>query len=182
LVAGTQGLVDSRYRVLKTGALIILSLDVFYFFACYLSAHLAGKAVLQFTGLLQHDVFDITQILLMYTVLGFAIVSLPVAIQGKRLALAINKPKARHLPGIPTLGSIESAFAHYQHTNLAVLGFLSVMNLFASAYFIAYGQFWLLVLISCVGFFNKLVVFPGQRSFNRWMWRVLDIARDSAVT
>jgi hypothetical protein len=57
-----------------------------------------------------------------------------------------------------------------------MLALLTVVNLLAAGYFVAFGDFWILLLASCIGFINKLIVFPGPRGFNRWMWRVLELA------
>lgn len=178
---GTQGLVDARYRILKTGALAVLSLDVFYFFACYLTATLSGENSLEFAGLLKLESQAILPVLLKYTVLGFVIVSLPLVIHGKKLALAIDVPKDGS-PAARKIESVESAFAHYRHTFRLVFGVLTLVNFSAAIYYLAHGQFWLLVLASCVGFLNKLIVFPGPRRFDRWMWRALEAAGGPAGT
>jgi hypothetical protein len=174
----TQGLVDSRHRILRTGALLFLSLDIFFFFTCYLCVNLAGKTMWQFNGFLQYNDYSVAPVLLRYIILGFAIISLPMVIHGKKLALAIDTPEEEHSTSAASLGSIEAAFAHYSHISRVVLGILSLVNFFAGAYFLAYGQFWLLVLVTCIGFFNKLVVFPGQRGFNRWIWRALGVTSE----
>jgi len=178
----TQGLVDSRYRILKTGALLFLCLDIFYFFGCYLYVNLAGKAMWQFPGLLQYDVFSISPVLLRYILIGYAIVSLPAVLHGKKLALVIDVPTEEQTAGVPSLGSIESAFAHYSRTIRISFIMLSLVNLLAGAFFVTYGQFWVLLLVACIGFFNKLVAFPGRKGFNRWIWRALYGTGEAAAT
>ncbi len=179
---GTQGLVDARYGSLRTSAVLLLGLDVLYFFGCYLCANLSGEPIWRFHGLVATGADTITPILLRYIVLGYAIVSLPMVLHGRGLALAIHIPRGKRTTSIQTVEPIESAYAHYRRTYRMVFGILSTVNLFGAAYFVAYGEFWLLLLASCIGFAAKLVVFPGLRSFNRWMWRVLDTVRESPAT
>lgn len=178
----TQGLVDRRYRLLKTGALLFLSFDIFYTFAGYLCANLSGESLWQFAGLLRPEAGAIVPTLLRYTVLGYAIVSLPLAMHIRKLSLAIESPKDS--PQVRTRGvrSIESAFAHYRHTHRVMLGALSAVNFLAVACFIAYGEFWIAAVASCIGFGNKLVVFPGSGDFNRWIWRALEVTRGQSAT
>jgi hypothetical protein len=178
---GTQGLVDIRYRLLRTGALLVLALDVFYFFACYLAATTSHADVLSFEGFLSRQASDVLPILLRYTVLGYAVVSLPMVIHGRRLALMVRAPRDSS-GGISSATSVEAAFHHYRHTYRIMLLLLTIVNLSAASYFIAYGDFWIVLPASCVGFLNKLVVFPGPRGFNRWMWRVLELTSRSSGT
>jgi hypothetical protein len=182
LKGGTQGLVDARHRSLRTSAVLITALDVFYFFGCYLSANLGGKPVWLFPGLAGSGAGAITPVLLRYVVLGYAIVSLPMVLHGRGLALSIHIPRGKRTTTSLLVEPIESAYFHYRRTYRMVFGILSLVNLFGAAYFVAYGEFWLLLLVSCIGFLAKLVVFPGLRGFNRWMWRVLDTVRDSPAT
>lgn len=181
-VVGTQGLVDSRYRFLRTSALLILSLDIFYFFACYLLADLSGRDILNFGGLLQTPAQALLPVLLKYLVLGYAAVALPMVIHGRRLALTIESAADGSPVSTRRLESVESAFAHYRRTSNMMLGVLGIVNIFAAGYFISYGEFWLLALASGVGFACKLIVFPEQRRFNHWMWRALEVARGTATT
>ena len=179
---GTQGIVDARHRSLRTAAVLILALDIFYFFACYLSANLTGKSVWSFTGLAGSGAGAVIPVLLKYIVLGYAIVSLPMVLHGRGLALSIHIPKGKRATTSLILEPLESAYAHYRRTYRMVFTILSTVNLFGAAYFVAYGEFWLLLLVSCIGFLAKLLVFPGQRGFNRWIWRVLETVRDSPAT
>lgn len=178
----TQGLVDRRYKLLKTGALLFLSFDVFYIFACYLCANLSSESIWQFAGLLKPEPNTIVPTLLKYTVLGYAIVSLPMVIHLRKLSLAIET--SEDAPRVKTRGlqSIESAFAHYRHTHRVMFGALSAVNFLAAACFIAYGEFWIAAVASCIGFGNKLVVFPGLGDFNRWIWRAIDVTRGQSAT
>jgi hypothetical protein len=187
-----QGLFDARYRVLKTGALLILSLDVFFFFACYLAGSRSGEPVWQFNGFLNPQASPILPVLLKYMVLCLAIVSLPMALHGRKLALTIRNPADTSRSGARSSNEsppayadaqvVEPAFSHYRRIHRAILGALSVVNLLAAAYFVVYGEFWLLALASSVGFFNKLAVFPGPRRFTRWMSKALEAARGPAAT
>ena len=179
---GTQGIVDARHRSLRTTAVLILALDVFYFFGCYLCANLTEKSIWNFTGLAGSGAGAVIPVLLKYIVLGYAIVSLPMVLHGKGLALSIHIPKGKRATTSLILEPLESAYMHYRRTYRMVFTILSTVNLFGAAYYVAYGEFWLLLLVSCIGFFAKLAVFPGQRGFNRWIWRVLDTVRDSPAT
>jgi len=182
LRGGTQGLVDARHKSLRAWAVLVLALDVLYFFGCYLCANLTGQSVWSFPGFVAFGTGAVTPVLLRYIVLGYAIVSLPMVLHGRGLALAIHIPKGKRATTSLIVEPIESAYAHYRRTYRMIFGILSTVNLFGAAYFAAYGEFWLLLPVSCIGFIAKLVIFPGLRGFNRWMWRVLSTVRDSPAT
>ena len=161
---------DPHYKLLRTESSLILSLDVFYFFACYLTVRLSGQTVLQFTGLLPGGTGALAPAVLKYVVLGYAAVSLarrfaPAALYRRRLALGPGQG------GTPPAGTVESACVHYRRVNRGVFAGLSFVNALAAAYFIAYGKLWLLALVSYAGFLFKIIIFPGAKSFSR---RVLE--------
>ena len=181
-IGGTQGLIDRRYRLLKTGGLLYLSFDVFYIFACYLFADLEGSSVWEFAGLLKVEDISILPVLMKYTILGYSIISLPMVMHIRKLSLAIESPRDEPVTKSRGLDSIESAFAHYRRTHRVIFGVLSLVNILAAVCFIICGEFWLAALASGIGFGSKLVIFPGPRDFNRWIWRALEVTRGQAAT
>lgn len=180
--ADVQDAVYARYKLLRTQSALILSLDVFYFFACYLTANLSRQGVYQFTGLLQSAAGAIAPVLLKYIVLVCALASLPVVIYKRRFALGVRLPGPRRPANMLPAWSVESACTHYRRVSRAAFVALSCVNLAAGAFFIAYGKFWLLALVSYAGFLCKIIIFPGANGFGRWVQRVLEAARARAAT
>ena len=178
----TQGMLDKRYKFLRTAALLIIALDVFFFFACHVIAESCGKTVWEFTGILQAQKFTVFPVLLKFTIIGFAVISLPLVVHGRSLALAIEKPKEKVMEKLRRIESVESAFGYYMRTHRTLFLVLSFVNLLAAGYFILYGDFLVLVLVSCIGFLNKIIIFPRSGRFNRWLWQALDMLSGQTAT